>query len=55
MATANIANGTGVKNRVKIAFVMQNEPIECYHVAIILPDDSFYDGGIMFFYVVRKF
>lgn len=34
------------KNRVKIAFIMQNEPRECYHVAIILPDDSFYDGGV---------
>jgi GNAT superfamily N-acetyltransferase len=34
------------KNRVKIAFVMQNEPRECYHVVIILPDDSFYDGGV---------
>lgn len=34
------------KNRVKIAFIMQNEPRECYHVVIILPDDSFYDGGV---------
>lgn len=34
------------KNRVKIAFIMQTEPRECYHVAIILPDDSFYDGGV---------
>lgn len=34
------------KNRVKIAFIMQNEPRECYHVVIILPDYSFYDGGV---------
>lgn len=32
--------------RVKIAFIMQNEPRECYHVAIILPDNSLYDSGI---------
>ena len=25
---------------------MQNEPRECYHVAIILPDNSLYDGGV---------
>lgn len=34
------------KNRVKLAFIMQNEPRECYHVAIILPDNSLYDGGV---------
>jgi GNAT superfamily N-acetyltransferase len=34
------------KNRVKITFIMQNKSRECYHVAIILPDGSFYDGGV---------
>lgn len=34
------------KNEVKIAFIMQNEPRECYHVVIILPNNSLYDGGI---------
>lgn len=33
------------KNRVEIVFIMRNEPRECYHVAIILPDGSLYDGG----------
>lgn len=34
------------KNKIKIVFIMQNEPRECYHVAIILPDNSLYDAGV---------
>ena len=31
---------------VKIVFIMQDKPKECYHVAILLPNHFLYDGGI---------
>lgn len=33
------------QNRVKLAFVMQQSPAECYHILIVLPNGNLYDGG----------